>query len=93
MRKGIYTVTLVLAALVMSTAADAASVGGELQASVVYELEAGISSAPLHLTVAVSDDLSGKGNCMLRSRAGSTRWKTSTARRSVKYMDHFTWGM
>ena len=61
MRKGIYTVTLVLAALVMSTAADAASVGGELQASVVYELEAGISSAPLHLTVAVSDDLSGKG--------------------------------
>ena len=46
MRKGIYTVTLVLAALVMSTAADAASVGGELQASVVYELEAGISSAP-----------------------------------------------
>jgi hypothetical protein len=40
-------------------------VGGELTASVVYELEEGIAAMPLQAKVAFSDDLQGKGKLYL----------------------------
>ncbi len=64
MRRGLSALALVVV-LVWSATAWATSVGGELTASVVYELEEGIAAMPLQAKVAFSDDLQGKGKLYL----------------------------
>lgn len=64
MRKQLAILVLLLT-LAWSTAALANPISGELQVGAVYELDEGITSVPIHATVAVSDDLQGKGKLYL----------------------------